>query len=213
MSIKAIIFDFGQVLNEPEDTVASRAHRAQLARRLDLEPAELWPYLFEGEAARQWLTGRMTWNEFWTAVLEPRGIDDAAEIEAFAEEIFAETGQISEQMVSLLQELKGKYKLAVLSNATWTEEEMRAMLQNDFGLSPDLFDVVVTSTSFGVTKPDPRIYWQVLDRLGVLAEEAIFTDDLASFTAAAARLGIHTHTFTTPRALRDFLVQMDVLTD
>ncbi|MCI0398708.1 MAG: HAD family phosphatase [Chloroflexi bacterium] len=211
MDIKAIIFDFGQVINAPPDPESDNLRRARLAQRLGLSPDDLWPYLFEGEAAGQWMTGNLETDEFWRQVLAPRGLTDPQEIIAFAEEIFAEARQPNPEMVALLHELKGAYKLALLSNATWTEEEMRAMLAEEYGLPQDLFDVVVTSTSAGVVKPNPRIFRLALERLGVRPEEAIFTDDLASFTAAAARLGLHTFTFTTPAGLRRYLVEMGVL--
>jgi epoxide hydrolase-like predicted phosphatase len=116
-------------------------------------------------------------------------------------------------MASLLAELKGGYKLAVVSNASWTEVELTKMLVEEHGLPADTFDVVVTSTSAGVVKPNPAIYQMALERLGVSPAEAIFTDDLANFTKGAARLGIHTHTFTTPAAFRAYLVKRGVLPD
>jgi HAD superfamily hydrolase (TIGR01509 family) len=60
-------------------------------------------------------------------------------------------------------------------------------------------------------KPNPAIFQLALDRLGVQPEEAIFTDDVPRYTASASRLGIHTHTFTTPALFREYLRQMSVL--
>ena len=208
---RAIIFDYGQVLNAPEDPEEEAARRAKLAAQLGLEPPELWPYLFEGEAARQWMTGRLNWDQFWSAVLEPRGISGPAEIAAFSSAVFAEADDLHPEMIALVEELKGRYKLAVLSNATWTEQEMAEMFYNQLGLPKGSFDAVITSTSVGTTKPDPAIYLHALARLGVLPEETVFTDDLASFTAVAAGLGMKAHTFTTPAALRTYLKEIGVL--
>jgi putative hydrolase of the HAD superfamily len=211
VTIKAIIFDYGQVLNAPEDPQESAARRARLAKQLGMEPSELWPYLFEGEAARKWMTGRLTWDDFWTAVLGPKGISDPAEIEAFSSAVFADADELHPDMISLLAELKGRYKLAVLSNATWTEPQMKAMLHEQLGLLEGIFDAVITSTSLGTTKPDPAIFRHALARLDVLPEEAIFVDDLASFTAAASSLGMRVHTFTNPAACRSYLEELAVL--
>jgi hypothetical protein len=52
MTIRAIIFDYGQVLNAPADDAWMAQHRSQLARRLGVTAEALWPYLFEGEAAQ-----------------------------------------------------------------------------------------------------------------------------------------------------------------
>lgn len=87
------------------------------------------------------------------------------------------------------------------------------MLVEEHKLPADTFDVVITSTTAGVVKPNPRIFLLALERLGVRPDEAIFTDDLANFTKGAARLGIHTHTFTTPAAFRAYLVRKGVLAE
>lgn len=211
MTIKAIIFDYGQVLNAPEDLQEAAARRARLAEQLGIEPSELWPYLFEGEAARQWMTGRLNWDDFWAAVLGPKGISDPAEIEAFSSAVFADADELHPAMISLLAELKGRYKLAVLSNATWTEPQMQEMFHKQLGLPEGTFDAVITSTSLGTTKPDPAIFRHALARLDVLPEESIFVDDLESFTAAASSLGMRVHTFTNPAAFRRYLEELDLL--
>jgi putative hydrolase of the HAD superfamily len=207
MTIKAIIFDFGQVLNAPVDPAGDRARRRELAARLRLPAEALWPHLFESDAARRWMTGRLDWDGFWREVLAPAGIVDPAEVAAFAHSVFAGGERLHPDMVALLAELRGKgrYRLAVLSNASWTEEELARLLVEKYGLPEKSFDAVITSTSAGVVKPEPAIFQAALDRLGVRPEETIFADDLASFAQGAARLGIHAFTFTTPADFRRFL--------
>lgn len=211
MTIKAIIFDYGQVLNAPVDTEYNADRRSRLAKILDLETEELWPYLFEGEPAHRWMTGQLDWDGYWRAVLKPRGITDPDEIESFARDVFEGNNVLHPDMVELLFELRGRYKLAVLSNASWTESEMESKFANEYALPEDLFETIVTSTSVGTTKPDPAIYREALRRLDVRPEEAIFTDDLANFTVAAGELGILSHTFTTPEFFRAFLEENGVL--
>src|SRR5688572_8573670 len=121
MTIRAIIFDYGQVLNAPADERWMGQHRARLAERLGVATDELWPHLFEGEAAQKWMTGRLSWDEFWVEALRPSGISDPAEIATFAHDVFKGGEQINPEMASLLAELKRGYKLAVVSNASWTE--------------------------------------------------------------------------------------------
>ncbi len=210
MSIKGIIFDYGEVLNAPVNRQEEMARRAEAARRLGVQPEALWTYLFDREASKRWMTGKLTWQQFWTKVLAPHGITDPDEIEAFSRHVLPVTQQLNPEMVSLVNKLKDRYILAVLSNASWTEGEMRQMFYNDFELPEDSFDVIVTSNSAGAVKPEPAIYRQALSRMGIKAEEAVFTDDMPQFTAAAASLGIHSHTFTTPADFRDFLASLGV---
>lgn len=209
--IKAIIFDYGDVLNAPIDPEAVQIHRTNLARQLGLEPGELWQYLFGGPEAQKWLTGRSSWEAYWAEILYPRGVIDPTEVKAFSDAIFDGTNQLNPDMVQLLHELKGHYKLAVLSNASWTENEMAKMFYNDFGLESGIFDVIVSSTTVGVAKPHREIFIYTLRRLGIGPEEAVFTDDMPDFVKAAAELGIRARIFVSPADFRSFLTQLGIL--
>jgi epoxide hydrolase-like predicted phosphatase len=212
MTIKAIIFDFGEVLNRSVDRQEVAARRVEVAARLGIPPEELWSYLFDRESSEMWMTGRLTWDEFWTEILTPHGISDPAEVRDFARWVLPKTERLNPDMVHLLGELKDRFALAILSNAAWREEQMQNMLYNDLELPEDTFDVIVTSSSAGVVKPHLEIFRQVLARLGVRPEEAIFTDDMPQFTAAAASLGIHSHTFTSPAEFREYLATFGIVT-
>ena len=160
------------------------------------------------------LTG---WAQAYTLVTSQygaaaHGISDPEEVQAFSRRVLPETKHLNPEMVRLLGELKGQYALAIVSNASWKENEMRKMFYNDFELPDDTFETIVTSTSVGVVKPHLEIFRQALSRLGVKAEEAIFTDDMPQFTAAAASLGIHSHTFTSPAGFQEFLATFGIVT-
>ncbi len=210
-TIKAVIFDYGDVLTAPVDREATKTHRKELARKLALPVDELWTYLFEGQAARKWMTGRTTWDQFWVEVLAPRGITDPEEALAFGDVAFSGTEHLNSEMVSLLKDLHGRYLLAVLSNASWTAEELEAKLYNEHELAEGFFDAVVTSTTVGAVKPDRMIFQATLNALGVQPAEAVFTDDLISFVEAARRIGIHAQLFRSPGGFRDYLVELGVL--
>lgn len=210
MTIQGIIFDFGQVLTAPINLTAVTKHRARLADRLGLAEAQLWPYLFEGEAAMALMTGQIDWETFWVNVLTPKGITDPDEVRTFAEAVFEGSEEIHPEMKALVEELHGRYKLAVLSNANWTEEELAEEIIKRGG-QPSLFDAIISSATVGLSKPDPAIFQLALERLNLSAEECIFTDDLETFTAVAARLGFHTFTFTNPAEFREYLEEKGVL--
>ena len=75
----------------------------------------------------------------------------------------------------------------------------------------DLFDVVIDSSQVGVRKPDPRIYEELIRRLGVPAEAIAFVDDLPENLPPAARLGIRAVLFTGPGEVRSALTAMGAL--
>lgn len=92
-----------------------------------------------------------------------------------------------EQTMELLGELKGQYKLAMLTNVP-----SRYSLDQRFqpGELDKLFDVVVASGEVGWDKPAPEIYTMTVEKLGVKPEECLYIDDIPSFTVAAEALGI-----------------------
>jgi HAD superfamily hydrolase (TIGR01509 family) len=209
MTIQGSIFDFGQVLTAPADMTSVTKHRAKLAAQLGLETAELWPYLFEGKTASKLMTDQIDWETFWAEILGPKGITDADEIKAFSESVFKGSDVVHPDINKLIQELHGRYKLAILSNANWSETQLTREIAERGG-QPELFDAIISSASVGFAKPHPAIYQVALDRLQLTAEECVFTDDLEEFALAAGELGFHAFTFTTPAEFRQYLKEEGV---
>jgi putative hydrolase of the HAD superfamily len=71
------------------------------------------------------------------------------------------------------------------NNVREWEAHWRALLPID-----ELFEVVVDSAFVGCRKPDPEIYGIMLDRLGVVAENCVFVDDVEANCEAARKLGM-----------------------
>jgi HAD superfamily hydrolase (TIGR01509 family) len=207
--IKAILFDYGEVLTAWVDREAALARQASLAAKLGVPVQDLWHYLFGSEIAHRWFMGEIEQDQFWRETLEPHGLADSETAVAFGQELFQSVNRVNPEMIDLLRRLHGRYKLAVLSNASWTEEELTERLARQIG-QEGLFTAVMTSYSLGYAKPNPAIFLAALERLEVAPEEAVFTDDLAPAAAAAARLGIPAHHFTTPAAFKEFLTELGI---
>ena len=92
----------------------------------------------------------------------------------------------------VLQELKSKYRLAVICNATTaTEKHVRIILQ-DAGIE-EFFDVVVVSTDVGYRKPDEGIFRIALEKLGLRAKEVVMVGNrLPTDIVGGNRLGMKT---------------------
>ncbi|MBY0613208.1 MAG: HAD family phosphatase [Beijerinckiaceae bacterium] len=69
----------------------------------------------------------------------------------------------------------------------------------------DWFDDCVVSGDTGLTKPDPRIFRLLIDRNGIDPSRSLFIDDRLDNVEAAASLGLRTHQFSDPDALRETL--------
>nr|MDO8099102.1 HAD family hydrolase [Candidatus Njordarchaeota archaeon] len=92
----------------------------------------------------------------------------------------------------VLEELRGKYKLAVVTNTSVSkEEDIRKALRTVKLV--EYFDAVVTSVDVGHEKPDERIFRVALKRLGVKPAEVVMVGNrIKTDILGANRLGIKT---------------------
>ena len=74
--------------------------------------------------------------------------------------------------IPLLKELQGKYKLVLISNIDCFSIEM----VDKHGLR-EYFDEVLLSCETGMAKSDKKFYKEILDRLGVDAEDVLIVGD------------------------------------
>ena len=112
--------------------------------------------------------------------------------------------QINQPMVTRVEALVGRVKLALLSN---THD-----LHIHF-LRPRLpvlvkFDAIILSYEEGLMKPAPELYRRALQRLKVEPTRAAFFDDVARYAEGASAVGIHGRLFTT---VMDFELQLRLL--
>ena len=88
---------------------------------------------------------------------------------------------------ALLRGLSRRFLLATVTNGLDRVQRSRLRAARIAGL----FDRVVTSQGCGYAKPDPRIVFHALDRLGVAPHEAVLVgDDPQSDGRAAAEAGV-----------------------
>lgn len=116
-------------------------------------------------------------KDAWTGGLKRLGIED----EAFGAELanlFIENRKASpfiyEETFSVLDALKNKYKLVLITNGS-------PSLQNTkLDITPELvpyFDEIIISGDFGVGKPEPSIFEHALNLCGLKPEEALMVGD------------------------------------
>ena len=94
--------------------------------------------------------------------------------------------RFNEPIAAFIQSLRPAYLTAILSNAGG---QGRQTFCEAYQLER-LVDTVIISAEEGLAKPDERIFHLALERLGVVAQEALFIDDLAVNVEAARRVGI-----------------------
>lgn len=116
-------------------------------------------------------------KESWRRGLSELGVEDEALAEMLAAKFAAERRSrpyIYEETLQVLDELKGKVKLLLLTNGC------PALQQEKLDGVPELvpyFDHVVISGNFGKGKPDKGIFTHAMNLLDITPEEGIMVGD------------------------------------
>jgi HAD superfamily hydrolase (TIGR01549 family) len=105
------------------------------------------------------------------------GVDAGLEEINHAREIYTSAYRVIQRAVpgsiELLNKLKKKVKLGIVSNNYGTEQEAKI---NSCGFNR-YFDAVVTSVEVGITKPSPEIFFMALEKLGFMPAETVMIGD------------------------------------
>jgi putative hydrolase of the HAD superfamily len=179
--VRAVVFDLWHTLALwPEDD--SRALRRRWATWLGVEPERIDGVWYADGAYERRETGPIA--RAIAAVHEELGSDaDVDEVVAWRLEIARRALVPVPGAVEALAELRARgLELGLISNCT--EEVALVWDESPFA---GLFDVTAFSATAGCMKPDPRVYEQVLQELGVLPSDALFVGDGANEELEGAR--------------------------
>jgi glucose-1-phosphatase len=105
---------------------------------------------------------------------------------------FIKLNTLNENVISLINKLSKKYKIAILTNVS----KSRHLLKMELYLHRVKYDKMFTSCYLKMSKPDPQIYQFVIKKMKVLPQEAIFIDNLEVNVDGARKVGIHAIRFT-----------------
>lgn len=201
MSIKAVVFDIGNVLIEwqPErfyDSVIGEARRCEMFAAVDLhtmnEQVDLGAHFTDtvyacAEQHPEWRDEIRMWHDRWIEMATP----------------------VIDHSVRLMAALQAK-GMPVFSLTNF------GIQSYDFAAThyPFLhaFDRDFISGHMQVIKPDAQIYQMLEDASGLSGADLIFADDRADNIAAAGARGWHTHLFEGPQGWADRLVAEGLLT-
>ncbi len=175
--IEAVIWDLGGVIVRTEDL----APRDALAKKLGLSRGDIERIVFEADDRFSAQLGEINGDAHMQAVSQRLGMS----LGEFRQQFFG-GDRVDRELVSFIRDLRPKWKTALLSNAL---SNLRAFLTEEWKIS-DAFDLIVVSAEEGMLKPDPAIYQLALNRLGVIAAEAVFIDDVAANVRAAVQIGM-----------------------
>jgi len=187
LDIKAVIFDYGQVISLPLDPMAvdRLAKRARVPT--DIFEPMLWS--LRDEFDRGTVSGKDYYKDLLSRL--GAGMDDAGIEEILAMD-FDNWKNIDGETVSLMEDLKkAGYTLGILSNMPgdfrgWAQENIPAFA---------LADVGVFSCDVKSIKPEEPIYRKLLEMLesrisNLHASQVVFFDDKPENIEGARALGI-----------------------
>lgn len=195
--IQSIILDFGNVLTDHRVTLELlRAYD----RQLGWPEGTLHDRLYRGRWWEQVSLGQISEAAyFYGAVGDVAPLLPQA-LEVLRHGCFA-LEPLRPEMVDLAQALSGRYRLALLSNASPSLRRQLVRWPHVLGL----FEVVIISAEVGLRKPDPRIYQLALQRLQLAPEEVVFVDDKARNVEGARAVGMEGILFSSPAQLEEEL--------
>ena len=184
--IKAVVFDAGGVLCDWQSICREFAGEIDMDYKKFLEVF----LKFSCDPKTGSDLGYMTMDEFFEKLTADLEIPEKAKD---WRQRFVPGFKRIEPSFTLLEELKGEYRLALLTNAKiglwdeWKEGRLR-----------EYFEVIVDSSEVHILKPDVRIFKILLERLALKPEECLFIDDEIENIRAAEKLGFKTLHFTEP---------------
>lgn len=185
--IKAVVFDVGGVLCDWRTICQKFA--GEIGVTLDQFIKAFLKYSEDPKIGSEF--GYMSMDEFCEKLTQELGVPEKAKEWRKG---FVPGFRRVEQTYELLDELKGKFKLASLTNAKiglWDEWKE--------GRLKDYFEIIVDSSEVHLIKPDERIFKILLERLQLKPQECLFIDDEEKNIDAARKLGFKTVHFKEPK--------------
>ena len=200
--IKAIIFDFGNVLLEWNPRYVYQRFFPNDPEGMEhfLEEVDFMNWNAQQDKGRTFAEG--------VALLSRQFPHYSGLIQAYHDNWRDSIGTSYTGTVKLLKALKqGGYPVYGLSN--WSAETFPYARQKyDFF---DLLDDMVISGHVGHIKPDPEIFQILLEKIGRPAEECLFIDDSPTNIDQAEKLGFQTIHFQSSEQLEIGLRQLNLL--
>jgi epoxide hydrolase-like predicted phosphatase len=183
-NILAVIFDMGGVLYDWQ-----KGWR-ETARKLGSDYEELIKIVLKLAPSAE--LGELSLSEFFQKVGEDAGLGNRWK--QMDRDIPFNFPRIDETF-KLLEMLKGKYKLAVLTN---NPPEIMDRWEK-VGDYKKYFDIIIDSSEVGLRKPSKEIFMLTCQELKLSPEECLFIEDSKEHIEAAQKLGFKVVHFTNPK--------------
>ena len=194
--IKAIIFDLGGVIVDTKLVVD------RIARVFDIhDKKKFWQDM--NHEMIPLCKGDINERQFWTKIASKYNMEQKSVPKNFFRKDFEKLIRLNRELLQLIDKLKDKYKVAVISNII----EYHSKINKSMGLY-EPFDHVVLSYKVKLTKDSKEIFMLTTKRLKVNPEECIFIDDVKKFVRMAKSIGMKTILFKNNKQLKSDLKKL-----
>jgi putative hydrolase of the HAD superfamily len=199
MDLRAVIFDYGEVLTGPPDPQAHRNLLAIAGVKEEAFEKAYWVHRLDYDA--DILNGQTYWQTVArdTGVLfTPQQIGQLLEQDALM------WMNLNPAMLAWIPKIKeAGFRLGILSNMG---DGVLDYLRPRFPWLAQ-FDHLTWSCELGVVKPDPAIYLHTVKKLRVSPDRALFIDNLQKNIVGAEDVGLHAALFENVEQLQSDLAR------
>ena len=180
MMLNTILFDLGNVLVEVDsDRPVSRLKQ----RFPSISEQRIWSFFDHSDLCLQFQTGKVSSHVFYEGFRDAMGED-------FSYDYFKHTWQDMfspiRPMIHLLQDLRARYRLVLLSN---TDELHAEYIGRQYGFY-HYFHHLIFSYEVGCLKPGKQIFQIALETSQSDPRQCVFIDDLEKNVQTAVSMGM-----------------------
>ncbi|MFH1321924.1 MAG: HAD family phosphatase [Bacteroidota bacterium] len=205
-SIKNIIFDLGEVLFDVDYKLTFEAFKRLGVDNFDevyskIRQTPLFDNFESGSISAD--TFRAGLRKYIPKPVNNKDIDNAWDAMLIG---------MPKDRLKLLEQLKNKYRLFLLSNTNELHiKAISKILHNNYGFKnlSHLFEKEYYSFKTGLRKPDFNAFELILSENGLIPGETLFIDDTKMHIDAAKKSGIITYHFQQPETLKNIALQIN----
>lgn len=195
--IKAIIFDIGGVLLKGRFEEVYK----KLAENLGVDSEKLGE--LQGKYQQEMLNGEISAEKFVNIIKDE--FDLKLDVLKIWKESYLEVMSINEELLELADNLREKYRVAVITNAP----KLHAQINKERGLFSH-FDPALISCDIGLVKPQKEIFELVLVKLSLKVDECVFIDDREKHLSIPREMGFQIIHFRDNQQLIKDLRKLDI---
>ena len=199
--IKVIFMDLGGVYFTEGKKIAIE----RIEKKLSINMKKLNQSISYKEHAALWRRGKINQKEFIKKI--SKEFDIIKETATGIVRIWHDSYRPKNDMKILIRKLRKNYKVVVLSGNT--RERVR-YIDNKHDFQKE-FDKCLYSFTFGINKPDARIFKSAIKKLKIKPNESVMIDDSDKFLRNVKRSGGLVIRFRNPKKLQSDLRDIGVI--